>query len=111
MRKRILAQQAQLRWEARIVSIAPFIMLAIFRFSAPGLVSPYYATTSGEMTALLAGLISVVSYVLVMRVGNRPLQIVESAFVTSEPGAGGNQPASQPQPTPHSGLAGEGRTA
>jgi len=111
VRKRILAEQAQLRWEARIVSIAPFIMLAIFRFSAPGLVSPYYATTSGEITVLLAGLISIASYVLVMRVGNRPLQIVESAFVTSEPGTGGNQPVSRPQPTPHSGLAGEGRTA
>ena len=84
VRKRILAEQAQLRWEARIVSIAPFVMLAIFRFSAPGLVTPYYSTPAGEITVLLAGLISIVSYVLVMRVGNRPLQIVESAFVVSE---------------------------
>ena len=29
-----LAEQVQSRWEARIVSIAPFVMLAIFRFSA-----------------------------------------------------------------------------
>jgi tight adherence protein B len=88
VRKRIMAEQAQLRWEARIVSIAPFVMLAIFRFSAPGLVAPYYATTSGELTILLAGLISIVSYVLVMRTGNRPLQIVESVFVETEAGQG-----------------------
>ena len=84
VRKRILAEQAQLRWEARIVSIAPFVMLAIFRFSAPGLVRPYYATPAGEVTILLAGLISIVSYILVMRVGNRPLQIVEAVFVAPE---------------------------
>ena len=86
VRSRILAEQAQLRWEARIVSLAPFLMLAIFRLSAPGLVVPYYATTAGEITVLLSGLISIVSYILVMRVGNRPLQIVESAFVASEIG-------------------------
>jgi tight adherence protein B len=91
VRKRILAEQAQLRWEARIVSVAPFVMLAIFRFSAPGLVGPYYATTAGEITVLIAGLISIVSYVLVMRVGNRPLQIVESIFVAPEPGTAGGQ--------------------
>ena len=89
VRRRVLAEQAQLRWEARIVSIAPFIMLAIFRLSAPGLVRPYYATPAGEITVLLAGLVSIVSYVLVMRVGNRPLQIVESAFVASESGPSG----------------------
>jgi tight adherence protein B len=93
VRKRILAEQAQLRWEARIVSIAPFVMLAIFRFSAPGLVAPYYATPAGEITILLAGLISIASYILVMRVGNRPLQIVESVFArpetaTADPGSG-----------------------
>jgi tight adherence protein B len=87
VRERILAEQAQLRWEARIVSIAPFVMLAIFRLSAPGLVAPFYATGAGEVTVLLAGLISVVSYILVMRVGNRPLQIVESVFVTPEAGS------------------------
>jgi hypothetical protein len=54
VRKHILAEQTQPRWEARIVSIAPFIKLAIFRFSAPGLVAPYYATTSSEITVLLA---------------------------------------------------------
>ena len=89
VRRRVLAEQAQLRWEARIVSIAPFIMLAIFRLSAPGLVRPYYSTPAGEITVLLAGLVSIVSYVLVMRVGNRPLQIVESAFVASESGTSG----------------------
>jgi tight adherence protein B len=89
VRRRILAEQAQLRWEARIVSVAPFIMLAIFRLSAPGLVRPYYATPAGEITVLVAGLISIVSYLLVMRVGNRPLEIVESAFVVSESGVTG----------------------
>jgi Flp pilus assembly protein TadB len=93
VRKRILAEQAQLRWEARIVSVAPFGMLAIFRFSAPGLVTPYYATTAGAITILLAGLVSIASYALVMRVGNRPLQIVESAFTTSEMGPAGEAPA------------------
>jgi hypothetical protein len=99
VRKRILAEQAQPRWEARIVSIAPFIMLAIFRFSAPGLVALHFATTSGEITVLLARLISIVSYVLVMRVGNRPLQIVESAFVASEPVASSGQPETLPSLT------------
>jgi Flp pilus assembly protein TadB len=89
VRKRVLAEQAQLRWEARIVSVAPFIMLAIFRLTAPGLVAPFYASPAGEITVLVSGLISIVSYVLVMRVGNRPLEIVESAFVASEPGAVG----------------------
>ena len=84
VRRRILAEQAQLRWEARIVSIAPFVMLAILRLSAAGLVVPYYATPAGEITILGAGLISIVSYVLVMRVGNLPLEIVEAAFVGSE---------------------------
>jgi hypothetical protein len=63
-------------------------MLAIFRFSAPGLVRPYYTTTAGEITVLIAGLISIVSYVLVMWVGNRPLQIVESVFVAPASGIG-----------------------
>jgi tight adherence protein B len=89
VRKRVLAEQAQLRWEARIVSVAPFIMLAIFRLTAPGLVAPFYASPAGEITVLVSGLISIVSYVLVMRVGNRPLEIVESAFVASEPGTVG----------------------
>ena len=76
-----------MHWEARIVSTAPFIMMLIkFRLSAPGLVTPYYATPAGEITVLLAGLISIVSYVAGLRVGNRPLQIVESAFVASESG-------------------------
>ena len=96
VRKRVLAEQAQLRWEARIVSIAPFVMLVIFRFSAPGLVRPYYATTAGEITILIAGLISIVSYILVMRMGNRPLQIVESAFVAAEPGTGQASANSRP---------------
>jgi tight adherence protein B len=101
VRKRILAEQAQLRWEARIVSVAPFVMLAIFRFSAPGLVAPYYSTAAGEITVLVAGLVSIVSYVLVMRVGNRPLQIVEAAFATAETGAAGEG----------SGWAGRGEEA
>jgi tight adherence protein B len=83
-RKRILAEQAQTRRTAQIVAIAPFITLAIARFSMPGLIAPFYATTVGEITMLVAGLISVVSYTLVMRIGNRPLQVVESVFVEAE---------------------------
>jgi hypothetical protein len=97
VRKRIVAEQAQLRWEARIVSIAPFIMLAIFRFSAPGLVAPFYATPAGAITILLAGLVSIASRVLVMRMGNRPLQIVESAFVATEIGMRGDRYGSSPR--------------
>ncbi len=113
VRKRILAEQAQLRWEARIVSIAPFVMLAIFRFSAPGLVRPYYATTAGEVTILLAGLISIVSYILVMRVGNRPLQIVESVFVAPEAGTTGDATKTgrsrvSSRPAPAQGASGLG---
>ncbi|MBL7064153.1 MAG: type II secretion system F family protein [Anaerolineae bacterium] len=105
VRRRILAEQAQLRWEARIVSIAPFVMLVIFRLSAPGLVTPFYATTAGEITVLVAGLISIVSYILVMRVGNRPLQIVESAFVASESGTADGQSGSSSRPPAGSGPA------
>ncbi len=88
-------------------------MLAIFCLSAPGLVMPYYSTAAGEITVLVAGLISIVSYVLVMRVGNRPLQIVEAAFVASESGTTGGAPrlvfgtklfSNAPSPRPGGGL-------
>jgi len=42
-----LAEQVQLRWEARIVSIAPFVMLAVFRFSA--IVSLLSSDAQGEL--------------------------------------------------------------
>jgi len=39
-------------------------------------------------TFLIAGLIIIVSYILVMWVGNQPLQIVESVFVAPASGIG-----------------------
>jgi Flp pilus assembly protein TadB len=110
VRKRVLAEQAQLRWTARIVSVAPFVMLATFRFSAPGLVAPYYATTAGEITILIAGLISIVSYLGVMRIGNRPLKIVESVFLEPEPGTTPAPPPRRAQPAA-TATAAEGRSA
>ena len=46
----------------------PIVILIIFRLSAPGLVTPYYSTTAGEITVLVASLISIVSYVVGLRV-------------------------------------------
>ena len=36
---------------------------------------------------LVAGAISVASYALVMRIGNRPLKVMQTAFVGAETGA------------------------
>jgi Flp pilus assembly protein TadB len=91
-RKRILSEQARIRWTARIVSIAPFALLVGFRFTAPALVGPYYASVAGELTVLVAGLLSIASYVVVMRLGNRPLKIMETVFAAPGPDVGKKPP-------------------
>jgi len=77
--RRVQSEQSRTLWEARIVSVAPFIALAVFRFTAPELVIPFYSTVAGEMLILAVGAMSAFSYWLVTTMGTRPLRVLESA--------------------------------
>ena len=84
VRRRVQAEQARIVWEARGVSLAPFIVLMLTRLSLPGLTDPFYSSPMGEFAVILVGLISAGSYYLVVRVGAAPLKVLETIFVAPE---------------------------
>ncbi len=84
IRRRIAAEQAQVVWEARIMSIAPLLMVFISRYTMASAARPFYASIWGEVTILLITLIGAGSYWLVMKFAGAPLKILDSVFVAPD---------------------------
>lgn len=79
VRRRIGTAQSRIRWEARIVCLAPFIFIVILRQTAPDLQQPFYATMWGQLSVLVVALMCGAAYYLMNRMGKRALDPIESA--------------------------------
>lgn len=84
IRRRIAAEQAQVIWEARIMSIAPLVMVFISRYTMTAAARPFYASIWGEATILLITLIGAGSYWLVMKFAGAPLKILDTVFIAPD---------------------------
>ena len=81
-RRRVMTAQERIRWEARIVCLAPFAFIVILRQTAPDLQGPFYETIFGQIAIVLVGLMSALAYYIMNRIGSRAVQPLESAGVT-----------------------------
>jgi len=81
VRRQVAAAQSRIRWEARVVCIAPFVFMIILRFTAATLQRPFYASIWGQLAALVVGFLSAGAYYIMNRMGRKALAIVESAGV------------------------------
>ena len=81
VRRQVAAAQSKIRWEARVVCIAPFVFMIILRFTAATLQRPFYASIWGQLAALVVGFLSAGAYYIMNRMGRKALAIVESAGV------------------------------
>jgi tight adherence protein B len=84
VRRRVRAEQARVLWEARGVSLAPLIVLALSRFTIPQLMAPFYATAWGELAVVLVGIISAGTYYLVLKTAAAPLKLFGAVFVSPD---------------------------
>jgi tight adherence protein B len=82
-RRRITTAQERIRWEARIVCLAPFTFIVILRQTAPELQGPFYASWMGQLAIVGVGLLSAFAYYLMNRIGSRAVQPLESAGVSA----------------------------
>ncbi len=80
-RRRVETAQQRIRWEARIVCLAPFTFIAILRQTAPDLQGPFYASMFGQVAILLVGCMSALAYYIMNRMGARAVQPLESGGV------------------------------
>jgi Flp pilus assembly protein TadB len=97
VRKRILSEQAGTRLTAQIVAVAPFALLAAAGLTMGPMIKPYYASAVGEVTVLICAALSAATYMLAMRMGNKPLEVMEGAFVGAQGGRSRGAPASPAQ--------------
>ena len=81
VRRQVAAAQSKIRWEARVVCIAPFVFMIILRFTAATLQRPFYASIWGQLAALVVGFLSAGAYYIMNRMGRKALAIVESAGI------------------------------
>ena len=81
VRRQVAAAQSKIRWEARVVCIAPFVFMIILRFTAATLQRPFYASIWGQLAALAVGFLSAGAYYIMNRMGRKALAIVESAGI------------------------------
>ena len=81
VRRQVAAAQSRIRWEARVVCIAPFVFMIILRFTAATLQRPFYASIWGQLAALVVGFLSAGAYYIMNRMGRKALAIVESAGI------------------------------
>lgn len=81
-RRRVMTAQERIRWEARIVCLAPFTFIVILRQTAPDLQGPFYATVFGQIAIILVGILSALAYYIMNRIGSRAIQPLESAGVS-----------------------------
>ena len=57
-RRRVMTAQERIRWEARMVCLAPFVFIVILRQTAPELQAPFYASIFGQVAIILVGILS-----------------------------------------------------
>ncbi|MDL1894783.1 hypothetical protein FBQ82_00780 [Anaerolineae bacterium CFX7] len=76
-RRRIATAQVRIRWEARIVCIAPFIFILILNQTAPDLQRPFYASIVGQIALIVIGILCFSAYYLMNRLGARALRPME----------------------------------
>ncbi len=81
-RRRVSTAQERIRWEARIVCLAPFTFIVILRQTAPDLQGPFYASIFGQVAIILVGIMSALAYYIMNRIGARAVQPLESAGVS-----------------------------
>jgi len=81
VRRQVAAAQSKIRWEARVVCIAPFVFMIILRFTAATLQRPFYGSIWGQLAALAVGFLSAGAYYIMNRMGRKALAIVESAGI------------------------------
>lgn len=81
-RRRVMTAQERIRWEARIVCLAPFTFIVILRQTAPDLQGPFYATILGQIAIILVGIMSALAYYIMNRIGSRAVQPLESAGIS-----------------------------
>ncbi|CAG0942854.1 hypothetical protein ANRL1_01099 [Anaerolineae bacterium] len=81
-RRRVATAQERIRWEARIVCLAPFTFIVILRQTAPDLQGPFYATIFGQIAIVAVGIMSALAYYIMNRIGSRAVQPLESAGVS-----------------------------
>ena len=84
IRRRIAAEQAQVVWEARIMSIAPLMMVFISRYTMGTIARSFYASVWGEIAILIIALIGAGSYWLVMKFAGAPLKVLDTVFVAPD---------------------------
>ena len=82
-RRRVMTAQERIRWEARMVCLAPFVFIVILRQTAPELQAPFYASIFGQVAIILVGILSALAYYLMNRLGSRAVQPLESAGVSA----------------------------
>ncbi len=82
-RRRVATAQERIRWEARIVCLAPFAFIVILRQTTPDLQGPFYTNVFGQIAIILVGIMSALAYYLMNRIGARAVQPLESAGVSS----------------------------
>ncbi len=78
VRRRIATAQARIRWEARVVCLAPFAFITILRFTVPDLQQPFYATIVGQLSIFAVALMCGAAYYLMNRMGHQALAPLES---------------------------------
>ncbi|MBI3913118.1 MAG: type II secretion system F family protein [Chloroflexi bacterium] len=82
-RRRIATSQTRVRWEARIVCLAPFSFLVILRQTAPDLIEPFLASIWGQGAVIVIGLMSGLAYQLMNRIGQRAIEPMESVGIAN----------------------------
>lgn len=82
-RRRVATAQERIRWEARIVCLAPLTFIVILRQTAPDLQGPFYASVFGQIAIILVGMMSALAYYIMNRIGSRAVQPLESAGVST----------------------------
>lgn len=78
VRRRVATAQSRIRWEARVVCLAPFVFIVILRFTAPDLQRPFYATIFGQLAMILVACMCGGAYYLMNRMGAKALDPIES---------------------------------
>ncbi len=82
-RRRVATAQERIRWEARIVCLAPLTFIVILRQTAPDLQGPFYASIFGQIAIIVVGMMSALAYYVMNRIGSRAVQPLESAGVST----------------------------
>ena len=77
-RRRIATAQVRIRWEARIVCVAPFVFILILNQTAPDLQHPFYGSVVGQIALIVIGVLCFSAYYLMNRIGARAMRPVES---------------------------------